>query len=791
MPKILIVDDNHDNIVSIKAMLKNLMGSIDIIFATNGKSGINLAINDRPDIILLDIYMPDMDGYEVCKKLKSLESTRHIPIIMLTAQKTDKKSKVKGLELGADVFLTKPFDETELITHINVMLRIKNAEDHLREQNLKLEKLVKQRTQELSEKDSQYKTLVENSLEGMYIIQNGLIKFHNKKFANIFGYNDIDLSGKKIVDFVANESTQLVKEMIKKRENGKLESAHYNFTGIKKDGSKIMIESLGGKIMLDGEIAIQGALRDVTDIFKLDDTIRKLSRAVEQSPVSIVITDIQGNIEYVNSAYMKVTGYNSNELIGNNSNILKSNHTKKEEYKKLWQTILNGREWKGEFLNKKKNGELFWESASVSPIKDQNGIITHFLGIKEDISDRKRLANELLYAKDKAEEADKLKTAFLANMSHEIRTPMNAIMGFSNLLLDNDLPIEDRLEYVDLINNNSKNLLRLIDDIFDIARIEAGQLKISETDFNFNTLLEELQANFEKFTTKEDGNKLELKLSYPEKKHHGIIRSDPQRLKQILSNLIGNAIKYTEKGSITIGYNLIPANASRKNIPSLQFYVKDTGIGIPQNKMTVIFDRFRQADDSHTRLYGGTGLGLAISKNIAQLLGGNIHAVSSQGKGSVFYLTIPLVEGQLKQAEISKPIRKEVNDWKDKILLIAEDVESNYQLLETILRRTGINIMWVKNGAEAIEMTTKTKGIDLILMDIQMPVLNGFEATKAIKKTHSHIPIIAVTAFALEGDKEKMLAAGCDDYIAKPIKSKELFLKMSTFIDKTKNEKST
>ncbi len=247
--------------------------------------------------------------------------------------------------------------------------------------------------------------------------------------------------------------------------------------------------------------------------------------------------------------------------------------------------------------------------------------------------------------------------------------------------------------------------------------------------------------------------------------------------------MVANAIKYTDEGTITLGYNIIPSNATPNNQAQIQFYVKDTGIGIPQNKMNLIFDRFRQADDSHTREYGGTGLGLAISKNIAKLLGGNIHAVSSLGKGSVFYFTIPLTEGEVKKAEPEKTVVKEKLDWKNKVLLIAEDVESNYQLLETILKRTGVKIIWVKNGAEAIELAKKTKTIDLILMDIQMPVLNGFEATKAIKEMDGKIPIIAVTAFALEGDKEKILAAGCDDYISKPIKSKELFTKMSALID--------
>lgn len=786
MPKILIIDDKKDNLVSIKALLTTLMDDLNIITSLSGTEGIKLAKDQKPDLILLDIFMPELDGFEVCKKLKSSKNTLHIPIIMLTAYKTDQASRQKGLELGADAFLTKPIDETEIVSQVKVMLRIKAAEDHLREKNEELEKLVKKKTIELSEKDKQYRSLVENSLEGMYIIQNGKIRFHNNKFAEILGYkSNKSLIGESIMDFVAKESYDLVSKMVRRKESGELESTHYSFKITKLDGNTITVESLANQILLNKKLAIQGVLRDITELTALDERVRKLSRAVDQSPVSIVITDLQGKIEYVNSAYLKITGYSLDELIGNSSSILKSNHTKTDEYKFIWKTILDGREWKGEFLNKKKSGELFWEDASISPIKDQYGIITHFLGVKQDISSKKRLENELIYARDKAEEADHLKTAFLANMSHEIRTPMNAIMGFSNLLLDETITIEEREEYIDLINSNSLNLLKLIDDIFDIAKIESGELKILKSDFDFHDTLKEIHANFSKFTTKKGGHKLYLQLTNPEVKHNGMIKSDPLRLKQVLSNLVSNALKYTERGSVKIGYNIIPSSASTNAYPSIQFYVKDTGIGIPQNKMSIIFDRFRQADDSHSREYGGTGLGLAISKNIAKLLGGNIHAVSSVGKGSVFYLTIPL-------DEVEKPIQKEPEfkleepkaelNWEDKIILIAEDVESNFQLLETLLRKTKINIMWAKNGEEAIEIANKTKGIDLILMDIQMPVLNGFEATKAIKKTHVGMPIIAITAFALEGDREKILKAGCDGYISKPIKSKILYEKLSKYL---------
>lgn len=925
MSSILLIDDKKDNLISIKALLNILMKDVNIITSQSGKEGINIAIIKQPDIILLDILMPVMDGFEVCKKLKENKKTASIPIIMLTAVKTDYASKIKGLELGADAFLTKPINKTELVAQIKVMLRIKRAEDKLRGENLQLEKLIEERTKELSDQEKKYRliaentldviwirdtnlkltyvspaimqlrgitpeeainermadsmtpdsikrleaiiklrekalakgnknyinrielqqkrkdgsliwvesiskpiydennkyigvqgltrniddrkkvelakekinialtgseekyrSLVENLLEGLYTIQDDKIIFCNKKFADLFGYDDAnDLIGRAIMELVTPESHALVQEMIDRHKKGDLERAQYEFHGIKKDGTVILLESLGGRIHINGKMAIQGAMRDISKIHASEENLRKLSRAVDQSPVSILITNLEGVIEYVNPVFEKTSGYSRKELIGHNPRIMKSGHTPDMDYKKLWQTITDGKEWKGEFLNKKKNNELYWESASISPIKDIKGIITHFLGIKEDITLRKQMEKDLIFAKEKAVESDKLKTSFLANMSHEIRTPMNAIMGFSSLLTDDNVTHEERLEFVELINNNSNNLLSLIDDIIDIAKIEAGQLKVSTLDFDFNQILLEIHSTYQKFTKKKGNVVLDFELETPTQIYKDFIHTDPHRLKQILSNLVGNAIKYTEKGSVKFGYNIIPASKTNRNIPLIQFYVKDTGIGIPKEKMNLIFDRFRQADDSHTREFGGTGLGLAISKNIAHLLGGKIHVVSSVGKGSVFYFTIPLIAVKTPTQITTKGDSKEINfSWQDKILLIAEDVQSNYHLLETLLKKTGINIMWVKNGLKAIEMTKKTKGIDLILMDIQMPVLNGYEATKEIRKTHKDLPIIAVTAFALEGDKEKILNAGCDNYISKPIRSKELYSKMALYLNK-------
>ncbi len=636
----------------------------------------------------------------------------------------------------------------------------------------------------LKESEEKYRKLIENSLQGLYILKDSKIHFCNKKMANIFGYNSAEeINGLNIIELVHESSLETVLYNIKKRIDEKQKITHYNFLAKKKNGEIIEIETLGSIILLDGEPAIQGVLKDVTQQKAAEERLRKLSQAVEQSPTSIVITDLKGIIEYVNPYFIDLTEYTAEEAIGKSTNILKSNHTPNEVYKDLWTTITSGKEWVGEILNRKKSGELYWESVKIAPIKDSNGIITHFVGIKDDITEQKRIQNELILTKEKAIESDNLKTSFLANMSHEIRTPMNAIMGFSSLLSDDSLTFEERNEFIQLINSNSNTLLNLIDDIIDIAKIEAGQLNVTNKDFDINELLSEINTIYQEINTKQNEDSIKLIWDKNETDNISVISTDPHRLKQVLSNLIENAIKYTQEGEIHFGYKVLKNINIGEKTKKLQFYVRDTGIGIPQNKLNVVFDRFRQADDSHTRIFGGTGLGLAISKNIAQLLGGDINVVSMENKGSVFYFTIPIIDksNKLRKGKRPKINYNEIN-WSDKTVLIAEDVESNFYLLETLLKRTKINIIWSNNGEKAVKEFQQNKNIDLILMDMQMPIMNGFEATKIIKEMNKDLPILAVTAFALAGDKEKIIASGCNDYISKPIKSDELIFKINKFI---------
>ena len=357
-----------------------------------------------------------------------------------------------------------------------------------------------------------------------------------------------------------------------------------------------------------------------------------LYRSIVYSPVTILITDKDGNIEYANPKCEEITGYKFEEIKGKKTSIFRSGHHSKEFYKELWDTILSGNVWEGKFLNIKKDKSFYLESAKISPVFDHNNQITNFVAIKEDITEREKLIQELKIAKDKAEESDRLKSAFLANMSHEIRTPLNAILGFSSILADEVVDQEEKKEFGRIVQEKGEELLKLIEDILDLSKLEANQLKLSHSIISVSNLFEELKRSYSLFLKKNFHKNIKLIFNKPIPEALQL-QTDSMRLRQILDNLINNAIKFTDEGSIEVSCELAK--------DMVHFVVSDTGIGIAPEQQEIIFERFRQADDDFTtRKYGGVGLGLPIVKKLVELLGGNIWIESEIGKGSKFHFTI-------------------------------------------------------------------------------------------------------------------------------------------------------
>ena len=390
----------------------------------------------------------------------------------------------------------------------------------------------------------------------------------------------------------------------------------------------------------------------------------------------------------------------------------------------------------------------------------------------EEINDHKQTLENLRIAKNKAEESDRLKSNFLANMSHEVRTPMNAITGFSQMLEYENLTKEKRREYIRLLGEGCLNLTNLIDDIIDFAKIESGEVKIEKKEFNPHPIMEFLHDHFTNEIIKRNKNELILIYSNENKDPDSKIFTDPVRLKQILSNLLDNAIKFTEKGRIEFGFI-----QNKKN--EIDFFVRDTGIGLEDSYQEIIFERFRQIDEGATRKYGGAGIGLSISKSLVDLLNGKIWVESTLGKGSTFHVKMP---HKFKDNNIEFIQPKQFN-WKEKVILIAEDKKINFEIIKETLSITNVKILWAKNGQEALDIVKNTtENIDLILMDIQMPIMDGYETTRRIKKIKKEIPIIAQTAYALPQDSFKCIDAGCDDYISKPIALDQFLLKINKFL---------
>jgi len=506
-------------------------------------------------------------------------------------------------------------------------------------------------------------------------------------------------------------------------------------------------------------IGIACFCNNITKRVEAEKQLKLLSRAIDQTPVSVIITDKNGNIEYVNPKFAALTGYTFDEAKGKNPRVLQSGKHSVEFYKELWDTILSGKEWFGEFQNKKKNGELYIESAIISPILNSRGEISYFVAVKEDITEKKRMLEDLIKAKEKAEENDNLKTAFLNNISHEIRTPFNGIIGYLSILQNDELSSLEKEEYFGIINNSAYRLMNTINDIVEISQIQAGQMKLIAQDINIIHTSEEL---FNRFKSEAESKGLEFILNYDLPDEIKWISTDGSKLKTIIFNLIDNALKFTKAGSVK--FNICKTDGY------LEFSITDTGIGIPENKRPTIFDRFMQVDASKTRLFEGLGLGLSISKAYVEMMDGEIWVESEEGKGSTFCFTIPYkyvskaikTEAAIKTGQIEKRC-------KDLKILIAEDDETSLELIKYALKTISQDVLTVRNGVEAVEACRNNPDIDLILMDIKMPGMDGYEATRQIRKFNPNVIIIAQTAFAFMGDMEEAIAAGCSDYITKPL----------------------
>jgi len=603
---------------------------------------------------------------------------------------------------------------------------------------------------------------------------NGDIEYVNPKFSQITGYSSEEAIG---------QNPRILKSGSKPSEDYKVlwetitsgKEWHGEFLNVKKNGEQYFESASISPVFDENGVIVHfiAVKEDITDRKRKEEQINTLSTVVEQSPLMIVITDKSGKIEYINTEFSRFMQYSSADILGTIPRIFRQKHHTRESYDRMWRTLQTGQVWQSEFKNRKKDGTVFWENVTISPLKGSSGRTSNYIIIKENINEKKELIGELIGAKEKAEESDRLKTSFLANMSHEIRTPMNGILGFTELLKEPNLSGNDQKFYIQVIEESGARMLNLMNNLIDISRIESGEINVFNSAYDIKYKLEHI---FDFFVREAEQKGLQLKLINDFHSQDTLIRTDAQKLDAIVINLVKNAIKFTKAGSVEFGCEWKEDH--------FLFYVRDTGVGIDPQYHEIIFDRFRQASESLSRPYEGAGLGLSISKAYTEILGGRIWVESEAGKGSVFYFTLPVGEAFPEKGKIQSDHVRSSNSAatpKLKILLV-EDDDISMNFIEIIAHAFASQLLKAKTGLEAVEIARKNSDLALILMDIKMPVMDGLEATRLIREFNREVMIIAQTAYSLTGDREKALEAGCNDYLSKPIKKEELVGKLKLYL---------
>jgi two-component system sensor histidine kinase/response regulator len=677
--------------------------------------------------------------------------------------------------------------ESEILERESMEKELKTHRDHLEELISEGTRELEIKSQEIETNEKKLRTITSSIQDAIVMLDSrGNILFWNPAAERMFGCTSDELQGREFIECIIptndHEKFAQMLEELKKEKTGPRGSYEYGKI-IEIECQRKNHEIFPAELMVS-EVEIQetsnliALLRDITQK-KLEETEKRiLSRAVEQSSVGIEIWDTAGIIRYVNPKFTEITGCERDEVVGQKTSISKSHFNPGQSYEEIWEIITAGKDWHGEFFNKKKNGDLYWDSTLISPLKDTGGNITHFIAIKEDITRRKDMEMELLSAKESAEAANRSKGEFLANMSHEIRTPMNAIMGMTELTLGTVLEEEQR-EYLEIVQKASRSLLKLLNDILDFSKVEAGKLILEPSPFSLRKILDDITKTL---ALKAHEKNLEL-LYHIDAEVPDQMIGDSGRLGQILVNLIGNSIKFTERGEIVLKIETLEEGLEDNKV-LLHFAVSDTGIGISQDQLGTIFEKFSQVDSSTTRKYDGTGLGLAISSKLVELMGGVIWAESPAvfphfqkcGPGSTFHFTL-LFE------VVRKPgyLREQVEFYKLKglSLLIVDDNETNRRFLHDVLARYGIEPESAGSGQEALEIlearSLNPPYFQLIILDFRMPGMDGGMVLKKLRhEIKSDIPVILLTSGEKAEDLPQSYSRYASAHLMKPVNTQEL-----------------
>ena len=617
----------------------------------------------------------------------------------------------------------------------------------------------------LNKSEKRFQNLFQNHSVVKLIVdpENGNIVEANNAAAGFYGWTVGELKNMNIAQINTMQAAawEKVTESVLA-----LKKTSYEFKHRKADGSKVDVEVFSSNVDIDGKQFIHNIILDISEKKTAKEELlihQQLLASVMDTQQELICRFLPDTtLTFTNKAYCKIFGKKETELLGRKFLELMPEPS--------WEDILSNLKK----LNK-ENHQITYEASAFKPdgsvmtiewtdiaIFNENGGLVEFQSVGRDITEKLKILDDLIIAKEKAEESDKLKTAFINNISHEIRTPLNGILGFGQFMAESELNRAERVEMLGHVQNSANRLMNTVTDYMDMARIVSGTMEKHLKDFNLQLLFEEIIENKKQLYT---DKKINFEIEIPIGTAGLTVNSDIEFIEKIIGKLLDNAFKFTSRGSIKCGFKIIPG--------FVEFFVRDTGKGISGDKLELMFQMFIQEDSSMTRGYEGSGLGLAIAKGLSTILGGEIRVASVVGEGSEFTFTIPIHNSE-NPAPADALKTNQIKNKAKPFALIAEDDEFNYEYLAVVLKSAGYDHVHAVNGAEAIELCRQNPEISIVLMDIKMPVMNGIEATKQIREFRPELPIIAITAYAQTGDKHRFIEAGCNDYVAKPVKKDEL-----------------